>query len=171
MLTLSATGHRPNKLGSSSPDLSSKLDHFAIRLLQQHTPSLVLSGMALGWDTAIAEAALLLDIPLVCIVPFPQQPSRWPLEAICRWRGILRRARETIIVSKEYSPRAFQARNEVLVDRADILLALWNGTSGGTGNCLQYAWRKPLSERPEIVNCWESWVKVRGNMDATLPGH
>ncbi len=32
-----------------------------------------------------------------------------------------------------------QVRNEYMVDRADLVLALWNGTPGGTGNCVRYA--------------------------------
>ena len=32
-----------------------------------------------------------------------------------------------------------QERNIFMVDRADEILAVWNGTSGGTKNCIDYA--------------------------------
>ena len=35
--------------------------------------------------------------------------------------------------------RAFQERNREIVDHCDILLAVWNGRSHGTGNTLAYA--------------------------------
>ena len=34
-----------------------------------------------------------------------------------------------------------QARNEWMVDQATRLAALWDGSSGGTGNCFQSAGR------------------------------
>ena len=35
-----------------------------------------------------------------------------------------------------------QRRNEYMVDKADTLIAVWNGTSGGTANCVKYAKKK-----------------------------
>jgi len=35
--------------------------------------------------------------------------------------------------------RAFQTRNEQIVDRCDVLLAVWDGKSRGTENTLSYA--------------------------------
>ena len=31
-----------------------------------------------------------------------------------------------------------QKRNEFMVDNSDLVVAVWNGTSGGTANCLAY---------------------------------
>ena len=41
-----------------------------------------------------------------------------------------------------YHPAKMQKRNEFMVDNCDILIALWNGTSGGTKNCINYAKKK-----------------------------
>lgn len=35
--------------------------------------------------------------------------------------------------------KAYQERNKQIVDRCDVLLAVWNGKSRGTGNTLSYA--------------------------------
>jgi uncharacterized phage-like protein YoqJ len=32
-----------------------------------------------------------------------------------------------------------QDRNKWMVDHCDALVAIWNGTSGGTANCVKYA--------------------------------
>jgi uncharacterized phage-like protein YoqJ len=39
-----------------------------------------------------------------------------------------------------------QIRNEWMVDRADQVIAIWDGTSGGTANCVEYATKmnKPI---------------------------
>jgi uncharacterized phage-like protein YoqJ len=49
-----------------------------------------------------------------------------------------------------------QIRNEWMVDNAHIVLALWDGSSGGTGNCIKYANRKSVNK--PIINLWSSWV-------------
>jgi uncharacterized phage-like protein YoqJ len=46
-----------------------------------------------------------------------------------------------------------QRRNEWMVERADVILALWNGSSGGTANCVAYARQRGS----RIVNVWEAF--------------
>ena len=48
-----------------------------------------------------------------------------------------------------------QLRNEAMVNDCDLLLALWNGTSGGTANCIRYA----NSVKREIRNLWSDYAK------------
>ena len=38
-----------------------------------------------------------------------------------------------------YAGYKLQKRNEWMVDHCDILIAVWDGTSGGTANCVNYA--------------------------------
>ena len=38
-----------------------------------------------------------------------------------------------------YHIAKMQKRNEYMVDKADIVIAVWDGSSGGTGNCVKYA--------------------------------
>ncbi len=156
-LSLAATGHRPNKLGGYSVDLRVRLTDHAVSYLhyinKTNPISEVISGMALGWDTAIAEAALQLSLPLVCAIPFPQQPALWPSHSVAYWAEIKAKAKEVHIVSDFYTPTAFQQRNEWMVDRANYILALWNGSEGGTANCLTYARLK----NKFILNVWDSF--------------
>ena len=32
-----------------------------------------------------------------------------------------------------------QKRNEYMVDLADVVIAVWDGSNSGTGNCIKYA--------------------------------
>ena len=61
---------------------------------------------------------------------------------------------EVVFVSEPgYAAWKMQVRNKWMVDNSDLVLALWNGTDGGTANCVRYAEKvgKP------ITNLWERW--------------
>lgn len=156
-ISIAATGHRPEKLGGHNAETDQRTLETAIDYLyylkDKYEIKELISGMALGWDTTVAIAAIQLKIPLICAIPFPQQPSKWPIESIAKWKAIKDQATEVHTISPRFSPIAFQTRNTWMVDRAQILLMLWNGSSGGTGNCVLYAQRQ--IPQPIMINCWE----------------
>ncbi len=154
-MTICGTGHRPNKLGGYSNDVLRKLVALADQWLAEHNPDLVISGMALGWDTALAIAALRRGIRTKGYIPFEGQESRWPVESQRRYRTILGKCVGMTIASNQgYSPAAMQRRNELMVDDSDLVLALWDGgEQGGTWNCVEYAQKKGS----EVVNLWEMY--------------
>ncbi|MFZ2410072.1 MAG: hypothetical protein WAW23_00725, partial [Candidatus Methanoperedens sp.] len=43
------------------------------------------------------------------------------------------------VVSPVFSMDAYQRRNEFMVDAADVLAAFFDGSPGGTANCVRYA--------------------------------
>ena len=45
----------------------------------------------------------------------------------------------TVVCEGSYAPSKMQERNEWMVDRCDKLIAVWDGSAGGTGNCVKYA--------------------------------
>jgi uncharacterized phage-like protein YoqJ len=141
-MIIAATGHRPSKLGGYSDHTWRRLLLTAERALELLEPREVISGMALGWDQAIATQALAMGIPVVAAVPFAGQEDRWPYNSQQRFRDLLDRAREAVVVSLGgYSPARMQRRNEWMVDRCDTVLALWDGSPGGTSRCVEYAQR------------------------------
>lgn len=151
-MILSVTGHRPNKLGGYSPEAYRKLLALAMNQVIKLQPSLVITGMALGWDTAIAEACFQLNVPYLAAVPFKGQECLWPALSQYKYRNLLFHAQEVVIVSTgSYSAGKMNKRNRFMVDKADSVLALWDGTQGGTGNCVAYA---KLKGKP-IINCYE----------------
>jgi len=121
--------------------------------------------MALGWDQALAQAAVDMKIPFDAAVPFVGQESRWPAESAKRYRSLLSQARNvTVVCDGGYAAWKLQRRNIWMVDHCDAVLALWNGSDGGTANCVRYADGK----RP-VINVWNEWARreverLRGEM-------
>lgn len=161
--TVAGTGHRPQKLLGFGARANSTLCRFTRAWLEALRPECVISGMALGWDQALATAAVELAIPFVAAVPFEGQEARWPESSQREYQALLGRAAEVVIVSSgSFSARSMQARNQWMTDYCDLLLALYDGSSGGTGNCIRYA---DESGR-DVLNLWASWqVFVRALAD------
>lgn len=120
-----------------------------------------ITGMALGIDTLFAKIAIEFNIPFIAAIPFVGQQGKWLSKSEKVYWEILSKASNIILVDKnisisfgdlmmldtklpngEYSPAKMQKRNEWMVDNCDILIAVWDGTSGGTANCYNYAIKK-----------------------------
>lgn len=73
-------------------------------------------------------------------VPFIGQELKWPQVSQDRYKLLLAKARETVIVSPGgYAAWKMQKRNEFMVDHANLLVAVWDGSPGGTKNCYDFA--------------------------------
>jgi uncharacterized phage-like protein YoqJ len=154
-MILAATGHRPDKLGGYSGSITAELQLLAHRHIVKLKPRAVLSGMALGWDQAVAAATLLAGIPLVAAIPFEGQEFQWPYLAQKAYRELLAQARyKHVVCDGGYAAWKMQKRNEWMVDKCNALLALWNGSPGGTANCIGYA----EFQQKEIHNLWHEWT-------------
>lgn len=136
------TGHRPDKLGGYSWSPIQELVCRAIRWkLTKLKPRGIISGMALGVDQWAAQIAVELGIPFAAYVPFEGQESVWPPESQAAYRFLLSKAERTCICSLGgYSAKKMQWRNIAMVDDSDLLFAVWDGSDGGTANCVKYAW-------------------------------
>jgi uncharacterized phage-like protein YoqJ len=142
-MIISGTGHRPQKLGGFSI-VRNKIFNYVCKtaeeILIKENPTKIITGMALGWDTWLAQIAYKLRIPFIAAVPFVGQESIWPAESKSTYAKLLNLASEVVIVSEGlYSPEKMQRRNEWMVNHSDKVLAVWDGTNGGTGNCVKYA--------------------------------
>jgi uncharacterized phage-like protein YoqJ len=152
-MVINGSGHRPNKLGGYEVDTNERLIALARQELIAWQPSRVISGMALGFDQALTQAAIDLSIPFDAAVPFPGQEQYWPFGAQRYYSDLLKKAATVNIISEAYSREAMQLRNVWMVDRSNRVLALWNGTPGGTADCLAYA----RSIGRPITNVWPKW--------------
>lgn len=158
-MIIAATGHRPDKISSDGygAETSRRLHRLATDSLKDLAPEKVISGMALGWDQAVAHAAIDLDIPVLAAIPHEGHESRWPFASQKRYHAILKHCDEVVLVTDgPYAAWKMQIRNQFMVDRANVLLALWNGGPGGTANCVNYA-RK---HKVEVVNLWGRWLEM-----------
>lgn len=147
MMRVAVTGHRPNKLFGYDMDdpryvaIKNIIKGFLIGV--ECTDAY--TGMALGIDQLFAIAVLQLKnegwpIRLHCAIPCAGHPNKWNKESQELYFKILDKADEVVMVSKEpYSPWLMQKRNEYMVDNADMVLAFFDGTPGGTKNCVDYA--------------------------------
>ena len=160
-MILAGTGHRPDKLGGNSSKAFYRLCQFAHQELQQQKPDEVITGMALGWDMALADACRDLSIPFTVAVPFNGQELHWSkIDQKLYW-NLLAYAVKIVYTDENkrkpsppgYAVWKFQKRNEWMVDHCNRVIALWDGTSGGTANCVNYAKKihKP------VINVWRSW--------------
>ncbi len=119
-----------------------------------------ISGMAAGFDLAAAEAVLALRdscpaIRLVCAVPFEGQERRYPAGEKERYRRVLERADERVVVCGGYRPDCYARRNDYLVDHASVLVSWYDGSAGGTRYTVRRAARRglrilPLYREPQL---------------------
>lgn len=158
-----ATGHRPQKLGDGySPLTWALIIRVATEWLRQLAPRGVISGMALGWDSAVIEACLALKIPYMGCIPFEGQESRWPGPEQYRYEQYKRQAAKLLVCSTGgYSKAKMDARNQRMVNLSlkdgpenALALALWSGEPSGTKNCIAYAQAKEI----EVINCWKHYL-------------
>lgn len=150
-----ATGHRPDKLGGYGA-AGAKLTNFARDYLAAHRPDRVISGMALGWDQAWCEAAIMLEIPVIAAIPFEGQELRWPTVSRDRFYRLRSLCAQVVTVSPGgYSAQAMYQRDKWMVDNSTAVIALWNGSrESGTGRTVCYAEQVGR----EVVNLWPWWT-------------
>lgn len=147
--TVCFTGHRPGKLNGYDPKDNKKLllllRDIIVNYIEVGNVSTFISGMALGIDIWCAKIVLKLKetyphIKLICAIPCVDQGNSWPEESQKDWQHIVDRADEVEYVStSSYTDGCMNERNKWMVDRSNYVLAVWDGTPGGTSHCVGYA--------------------------------
>jgi uncharacterized phage-like protein YoqJ len=144
---IAGTGHRPEKMPGE--DVVRLQTLHSIKTLEGAT---FISGMAAGFDLWAADVCLELGWDIWCARPWAGHKPR-VADAELYWK-ILKAAKKVVnIYETENYPGAwvYQKRNEWMVDNADRVLAYWDGTAGGTANCVAYAKEQEVPVR-NIVN-------------------
>lgn len=104
---------------------------------------ILISGGAQGIDQMWMEVGLYLELPVIAALPFEGYDSKWPVASQQIYRKLLDQCHEVrYIAGPGYDPAKMQLRNQWMVDNSDVLVAYWNGTPGGTANCVGYAMSK-----------------------------
>lgn len=145
------TGHRPERLPWGYEEEDSRCLQFKIdletqmrRLLQSGIRHFI-TGMALGADQYFAEIVLAMqeegeDVTLECAIPCVTQSSGWSLLQKERYANILNRAQFETLVQHDYSRGCMMRRNRYMVERANTLIAAYDGNpKGGTARTIAYA--------------------------------
>lgn len=161
-MILAGTGHRPKRLlVHGVPPYSGPafdvLTSFATQELRRFRPATLISGMALGWDQALATAAVALNIPFHAYIAFEGVETRWPDASQDQFNALLARAELVRIVSPGgYSAAKLHRRNEAMVDASNHLAALWDGEpNGGTYRCVEYA----NQTNRDVTVLWSRWLR------------
>lgn len=154
-MIIAGTGHRPDKLGGYSQEALRKLVVISQRYIDTLPEKpIILSGMALGWDQALAWAAINSGCEWWAYVPFKGQEMHWPEDSQAMYHLLLRNASHTVICSEGgYAAWKMQHRNKLMVDDSDCILAMFDGSPGGTANCIKYA---ELKKKP-VVNLYNEF--------------
>lgn len=159
-MKIAITGHRPAKLGNDYKLESLLVQEIKAKIIgiinnineTDNKVDLMISGMALGIDTLFAKIAIELNLPLLAAIPFKGQELNWPIHAQNLYHSILHTYSKctTHIVSEGgYARFKMQKRNiwmvnELKPETHDTLIAVWDGSEGGTKNCVEYAASKTV---------------------------
>lgn len=150
------TGHRPKRLpwGSDEGDprclALKQLMRQAVEQTRLWGCDGYLCGMALGCDTYFAELVLDMSLPLEVVLPCPGQADRWPEKDRRRYESLLLRASAIHVLEDCYSDGCMLRRNRAMIDRAQLLITVYDGRGGGTGSTVAYAKKRGV----ELLPLW-----------------
>ena len=154
-MVVSFTGHRPDKISGwkTNPEkveltLRSALA-VEVERLAGHGAHTFMSGMAPGVDLWAADEVLRLrqegriggDVRLVLAIPYPNFERSFGVCYRALYESIVARADEVVYVSRGYHHGCYALRNDFLADRADIIVAYYEGVDGGTRYTIHRAQR------------------------------
>lgn len=161
-MRVSFTGHRPDKImdfegsrGEVEVAIRKRVAEEIIRLAEEGATTF-LSGMAPGFDLWAADEVLRLrgegridrTVRVVLAIPYPAFERSFGAEYRPLYNSILESADEVFYTSCGYHHGCYARRNDFLADNADVLLAYYEGTEGGT----RYTIRKAEKSGKRVIN-------------------
>ena len=145
------TGHRPQSL----PWKFNEQDERCLKMKEQLRNEIIkaikngyktfISGMALGFDMICAEMVLELKktypfIKLIGAIPCKTQDKLWNEKDKQRYRSLLTQLDSIRCIYDDYiGPECMLERNRFMINNSSLVIALFNGTNGGTKKTLDYA--------------------------------
>lgn len=137
------TGHRPEKLKRSVSEILRDLAEAIDAAISDGYTEFV-TGMSRGVDMWAAEIVLERkqknpEIKLLCIIPFMDFEKRWSKDWQREYLKIRDNADAVQYLYNSYAHKAYEARNQMMIDMSSRVIAVFNGTSGGTKSTLEYA--------------------------------
>lgn len=138
--TCAVTGHRParfkwkyNENNNGCKRLKKRLHDQFIVLYEKGVRRFLVGG-TLGVDQWAGEILLRLkeqpeysDIELVVVLPFPGHDEQWDSRSRERLAFLIQHSAECVTVGKVIGRESYAQRNQYMVDRADCLLAVYDG--------------------------------------------
>ena len=149
--TCAFTGHRPqnlpfrfNESDERCAALKSKLRECIVKMIEEENVWHFITGMAIGVDMYAAEIVLQLKaiyphITLEAAIPCETQASKWSKPLRDRYFRIAEMCDKETMLQTHYTSDCMMKRNRYMVERADLILAVWDGSPSGTGMTVTYA--------------------------------
>lgn len=151
-MIIGVTGHRDAQQEPGELEQFARLS--VARMIGQGVTEII-TGMALGWDIAIAEAADEAGVPFCATIPFPAQSSRWSEEDQVRYYRACDRASRVIFVGRLELTVSYIKRDRWIVDHCEELWALDSGCPSGTHTTVLYA--EEVGRK--VVSLWDDWIR------------
>ncbi len=160
--TCCCTGHRPKgfpyKYGIDKQKHQAYLHTLEQKIklaVTEYGITNFISGMALGVDMDFAETVLKLrnnyPIILECAIPCQNQTLKWSEADKLRYNSLLARADSVNLISERYTPECMLKRNRYMVDKSELIIAVFNGIEkGGTWYTINYA--KSKNKTIELID-------------------
>ena len=142
------TGHRRLPWGRDEQDINCRRLKLALADVLQAVYSTgyrhFICGMATGADLYFGEAVVALrdehpSVTLEAAIPFSGQEKKWDEALRARYARLAESCDEVTVLRGEYTPTCMMDRNRYMVDCSSVVIAVFDGRSGGTKNTVQYA--------------------------------
>ena len=102
------------------------------------------------------------------MLPCESQADRWSVEQRERYFNILAECDETVYISRHYTRDCMFRRNRWLIDHANFVLAVYNGSSkGGTAYTINYAYvkkRAVITIDPDTLRVLPYTIRVNNDL-------
>ncbi len=156
------TGHRPEKITFGCQEDSAQIQRVKQELREaiiekiETGCSCFLSGMAMGADLWAGEIVLELKrqyphIKLTAVIPYAGQSDCFPASWRQRYDAVLAGCDYATVLSDFYYKGCFRARNQWLLAHSEHLIAVFNGSRGGTMQTLNDALLS--GHRVTVIRC------------------
>lgn len=152
------SGHRPEKLPWGSDETDPRCIALKTRMEQELRKLCCrgcrhfLCGMARGCDLYYLEilAGLRSEYPLTleAVIPCPSQAERWDETQQKNYLRLLGCCDKTTVLEERYSEGCMLRRNRYMIEHADILMTVYDGSPGGTAAAVRYAKARGVEIHP-----------------------
>lgn len=133
-MKIALTGHRPERLRGYEKEVREWVQKVLTELQAEEPVTAAYCGMARGADQIFGLECIEQGIPLCCCFPFERKQLS-PQE-----QYLVDNSAMSMALQSSYSRTAYYERDCYMVDKCDVLLAIWDGYKlGGTWLTVDYA--------------------------------
>ena len=161
-MVCAVTGHRPEKLPWGKDESDPRCEAVKVILAKRLQEAwdmgcrTFLCGMARGCDMYFAEAVTALrqrepSARLVAMVPCPEQAHRWSRADRERYETLCAACDRVEILEPAYSEGCMLRRNKAMLELADVLISIHDGSPGGTANAVRCGKKRGIPILPVWV--------------------